>query len=230
MSPSRNPSSTEPRPLPRSFFERDPRTVARVLLGKVLIRDEPTTPKSVMRLSGRIVEVEAYLGKDDAAAHAAAGTTARNSVIFGPPGHAYVYFIYGNHYCLNVSCEPEGKAGCILFRAIEPLSGIEEMARRRGIVITGAAGYRNLTSGPGRLSQAFGITRARDNGCDLTSPSSGLWIGEDGFEVQRIQVTPRIGITKAPDALLRYIVEGNRFVSRIGAARGPLGKIRNNPA
>src|SRR5215468_7890651 len=115
-------------PLPRSFFARDPRQVAPQLLGKILIRDSGNT-----QLAARIVEVEAYLGTDDPAAHSAAGRTLRNAVLFGPPGHAYIYFIYGNHYCLNVSCEPEGKAGGILFRAVEPLTGIEEMARARGI-------------------------------------------------------------------------------------------------
>ncbi len=113
------------RPLSRAFYGRKPRQVARELLGKVLVRQE----EHGSTLSARIVEVEAYLGERDPAAHASAGKTLRNAVIFGPPGHAYVYFIYGNHYCLNVSCEPEGLAGCVLFRALEPLTGIEEMAR-----------------------------------------------------------------------------------------------------
>src|SRR6478736_7678681 len=163
------------RPLPKHFFARKPRQVARELLGKVLVRRE----EHGSTLSARIVEVEAYLGERDPAAHAAAGRTLRNAVIFGPPGHAYVYFIYGNHYCLNVSCEPEGKAGCVLFRALEPLSGIEEMARARAIEIGGPADLPKLTSGPGRLCEAFGITRDRDNGCDLTSQNSSLWIGND---------------------------------------------------
>ena len=166
-----------------------------------------------LRLTARVVEVEAYLGEQDPAAHAAAGQTLRNAVLFGPPGHAYIYFIYGNHYCLNVSCEPEGKAGGVLFRAVEPLTGIEEMARARGITVSGPRDLPQLTSGPGRLSQAFGITRARDNGCDLTSVASSLWLGNDGYRVRGIGVTPRIGITKAADRPLRYLIEGNRFVS-----------------
>jgi DNA-3-methyladenine glycosylase len=188
--------------------------VARELLGKILVRDGEG-----MRLTARIVEVEAYLGENDPAAHAWAGNTARTSVLFGPPGYAYVYFIYGNHYCLNVSCEREGKAGSgVLFRALEPLLGIEEMARARGLTlpISGdarAADLRKLTSGPGRLAEAFGITRARDNGCDLTLPHSGLWIGDDGFRAARIEITPRIGITKAAERPLRYILAGNTFVS-----------------
>jgi DNA-3-methyladenine glycosylase len=193
-------------PLDRAFFARRPRRVARELLGKVLMR-EGEGP----RLAARIVEVEAYLGENDPAAHAAAGNTARTSVLFGPPGYAYVYFIYGNHYCLNVSCEAEGKAGCVLFRALEPLLGIEEMARARNL--QGHGDLRRLTSGPGRLAQAFGITRARDNGRDLTSPSSSLWIADDGFCARNIQITPRIGISKAADQPLRYILAGSAFVS-----------------
>lgn len=196
-------------PLSREFFTRTPRRVARDLLGKVLVRQNPTSEP----LTARIVEVEAYLGEQDPAAHAAAGRTLRNAVLFGPPGHAYVYFIYGNHYCLNVSCEPEGRAGCVLFRALEPVSGLASMADLRRIHIASDKDLPKLTSGPGRLSEAFGITRSRDNGCDLTSPTSSLWIGDDGFRPGRILVTPRIGITKAADESLRYLIAGNRFVS-----------------
>lgn len=194
--------------LPRTFFARPPRRVARELLGKVLVRQQ----RSIV-VTGRIVEVEAYLGEKDPAAHAAAGQTLRNSVLFGPPGHAYVYFIYGNHYCLNVSCEPEGRAGCVLFRALEPLTGIEEMARARHMEIRGPRDLPRLTSGPGRMAEAFGITRSRDNACDLTDAASSLWIGDDGFRARGIRVTPRIGITKAADDLLRYVLAGNAFVS-----------------
>jgi DNA-3-methyladenine glycosylase len=182
--------------------------VARELLGKVLVRDS-----GKLRLAARIVEVEAYLGESDAAAHAAAGNTARTAVLFGPPGYAYVYFIYGNHYCLNVSCEREGEAGSVLFRALEPLTGIEEMARARGIALQGPRNLPKLTSGPGRLAEAFGITRLRDNGADLTSRSSSLWIGEDGFRARGILITPRIGISKAAERPLRYLLSGNEFVS-----------------
>jgi len=197
-----------PHPLTRAFFARSPRRVARDLLGKILLRDA-----GKLHLSARVVEVEAYLGINDPAAHAAAGNTARTSVLFGPPGHAYVYFIYGNHYCLNVSCEREGKAGSVLFRALEPLFGVQEMARARGITLHGPGDLPKLTSGPGRLAQAFGITRPRDNGCDLTSPASGLWLAEDGFRPRTIQITPRIGISKAADQPLRYILAENPFVS-----------------
>src|SRR5882757_10856253 len=119
-------------PLSRDFFCRDPRKVSRDILGKLLVRKNGKNP-----LVARIVEVEAYLGVDDAAAHAAAGRTARNSVLFGPPGHAYIYFIYGNHYCVNISCLPDGIPGCLLVRALEPLSGIEEMAEMREIALDG---------------------------------------------------------------------------------------------
>jgi DNA-3-methyladenine glycosylase len=209
MPRSKTPSApAEIRPLPRAFFARDPRRVARQLLGKILIRE-----LSGVRLTARIVEVEAYLGAEDPAAHSAAGRTLRNAVLFGPPGHAYIYFIYGNHYCLNVSCEPEGKAGGVLFRALEPLSGLEEMARSRHVELRGPQDWPKLTAGPGRLCQAFGITRARNNDLDLTTPESGLWIGDDAFHPRRIAVTPRIGITKAADMPLRYFIAGNRFVS-----------------
>jgi DNA-3-methyladenine glycosylase len=181
--------------------------VARDLLGKLLVREGD------VRLVGRIVEVEAYLGKNDPAAHAFAGPTARNSVLFGPPGHAYVYFIYGNYYCLNVSCEPEGKAGSVLFRALEPLDGLEEMARLRGLALPAPRYLSRLTAGPGRLAQAFGITRARDNGCDLTKPASGLWMGRDKYSARNIQLTPRIGITKATSDRLRFILAGSPCLS-----------------
>jgi DNA-3-methyladenine glycosylase len=202
------PVETAIRPLDRSFFDRDPRPVARELLGKVLVRRADGR-----RLAARIVEVEAYLGEKDPAAHSAAGRTARNAILFGPPGFAYIYFIYGNHYCLNVSCEPDGTAGGVLFRALEPMQGIEEMARARGIEVHSPKDLPKLTSGPGRLAEAFGVTRGRDNGCDLTSPSSSLWIGDDGFLARGIRTTPRIGITKAAERRLRYLLAGNRFVS-----------------
>ncbi len=192
--------------LSRSFYDRDPRVVAPELLGKVLVR---RAGRKI--LSGRIVEVEAYLGAEDPAAHASIGKTKRNAVLFGPPGHAYVYFIYGNHYCLNVSCLPNGTPGGILFRALEPLKGLNEMFGLRGIEQD--SDLRRLTSGPGRMAAAFGITRERDNGKDLTSQESDLYIAEDGRPALRVLITKRIGITKAADMPLRYIVAGNRFVS-----------------
>ena len=194
--------------------------MARGLLGKVLVRNA-----GKLRLAARIVEVEAYLGEDDPAAHAAAGNTARTSVLFGPPGYAYVYFIYGNHYCLNVSCEREGKAGSVLFRALEPIEGIEEMASARGVEVKAPRDLVKLTSGPGRLAEAFGISRARDNGVDLTSGDSSLWIGDSGFRAGKIQVTARIGITKAAEQPLRYHLAGNPFVSGRKAQQLP---IRSN--
>jgi DNA-3-methyladenine glycosylase len=203
-------------PLSREFYDRNPRRVSRELLGKVLVRR-----KGRQLRAARIVEVEAYLGEDDPAAHSFAGRTPRNAVLFGPPGYAYVYFIYGNHYCLNVSCRPDGVAGGILFRAVEPLVGIEEMARSRDVSINSNRDLRKLTSGPGRLAEAFGITRERDNGKDLTSARSDLFIVDDGYRVRRILTTPRIGITKAAGLPLRYVIAGNEFVS------GP--KIRNLP-
>src|SRR5881275_3357169 len=153
--------------LSRDFYDRDPRLVGPDLLGKILLRSDDTG----LRM-GRIVEVEAYLGDDDPAAHAAAGKTLRNAVLFGPPGHSYVYFIYGNHYCFNVSCLPDGIAGGVLFRALEPLFGVEAMAQARGISVYALSDLPQLTSGPGRLAEALGITRERDNDKDITSAKS----------------------------------------------------------
>lgn len=200
------------RPLLRRFFDRDPREVARALLGKLLIRKE-----GGMLIAGRVVETEAYMGVTDAAAHSASGMTKRNAVLFGPPGYAYVYFIYGNHYCLNVSCMPEGDAGCVLFRALEPVAGVEEMAAHRDLELTDEprmTQLRMLTSGPGRMAEALRITRDRDNGKDLTGAAkSDLWLADDSFRPERVAVTPRVGITKAMDEPLRFLISGNPFVS-----------------
>ncbi len=196
------------RTLPREFFDRDPREVSRDLLGKILVRRNGRK-----LLAGRVVEVEAYLGAEDAAAHAAAGKTERNAVLFGPPGYAYIYFIYGNHFCLNVSTLPDGEAGGVLFRALEPLVGIEDMALARDIEVKIDRDLPLLTSGPGRLAEAFGITRVRDNGKDLTTTRSDLWLADDSYVPGQILATKRIGITKAADMPLRYLIAGNRFVS-----------------
>lgn len=198
--------------LRRAFFNRDPRTVARELLGKLIVRRDGRK-----QLAGRIVEVEAYLGAGDLAAHAAAGNTARNSVLWGPPGHAYVYFIYGVHYCLNISCLPDGEAGCILVRALEPVSGVAEMAEARGLDDldrTSVPELRKLASGPGKLCEALGITRPRDNGKDMLASKSDLQVASDGFRVGEVGVTQRIGITKAAELPLRYVIAGNAFLSR----------------
>ena len=190
------------------FFDRDPRRVARTLLGKLLIRK---TPRGT--LAGRIVETEAYLGEADEAAHSFAGKTVRNAVLFGPPGRAYVYFIYGNHYCLNVSCLADGVAGGVLFRALEPVSGIEEMAVSRGVTVRNPGDLRKISSGPGRMAEALGVTRERDNDKSFVNPQSDLRIGDDGYRVRQVMVTPRIGIVKSAAMPLRYLVVGNRFVS-----------------
>jgi DNA-3-methyladenine glycosylase len=209
--------------LTTEFFNRDPRRVARSLLGKVLIRK-----LRGCSLAGRIVETEAYLGEDDAAAHAAAGPTARNSVLFGPPGFAYVYFIYGMHYCLNVSCMKEGFAGSVLIRALEPLAGVEHMAEMRGIElprdlqVNKIATLKKISSGPGRLAEALGITRQRDNGKSLVKGRSDLQIAEDGYHVRRIAVTSRIGIVKSADHPLRFVIADNPFVSGKNTVGSPL--------
>jgi DNA-3-methyladenine glycosylase len=165
------------------------------------------------------VEVEAYFGDGDPAAHAAAGRTARNAVLFGPAGHAYVYFIYGMYSCLNISCERDGRAGSLLVRALEPLQGLEQMASHRGLGPHAAP--RLLTAGPGRLCQAFGITRATHNGIDLLDEHSELQLRDDCFGAKTILTTPRIGITKAAERPLRFLLAGNPCVS--GPARANQG-------
>jgi DNA-3-methyladenine glycosylase len=191
--------ATESRVLPREFYNRDAVTVAWELLGKILVHG---------RTAGMIVETEAYLGGDDLAAHSARGITNRTRVIFGPPGHAYVYFIYGMHECLNLVAEPEGSPGCVLIRAAEPVAGIPIMKRRRAKART----VEKLASGPGNLTQAFGITRAQ-NGVDVTHGTLVVrrWDKEPKFE---IQVTPRIGIRHCADWPLRFVIAGNRAVSK----------------
>ncbi len=158
--------------------------------------------------AGRIVEVEAYLGVGDRAAHSWRGPTDRTRVIFGPPGHAYVYFIYGMYECLNFVAEPEGMAGCVLIRAIEPLAGIPTMRRRRPAVTR----IEGLASGPGKLTLAMGITR-KLNGADLIKGPLQVrrLPDEPPFE---IAVTPRIGIRHCADWPLRFVIQGNRFASR----------------
>ena len=185
--------------LKRQFYERGAVDVAQDLLGKVLIHG-PT--------EGMIVETEAYLGEGDLAAHSARGVTGRTRVIFGPPGHAYVYFIYGMYECLNLVCEPEGKAGCVLIRALEPVGGIEWMWRRRGA----ARSVEDLASGPGKLTLAMAITRAQ-NGCDVTR---GALVVREPSQRRSIEIaaTPRIGIRQAADLPLRFVIRGNRFASR----------------
>lgn len=203
----------------RSFYLASPDEVAAALLGKLLVRK---ASGEIGELRGRIVETEAYFGALDPAAHAFRGRTERTAVLFGPPGHAYVYLIYGMHHCLNVSCEPEGQAGCVLIRALEPVAGWQWMEELRGLP-PGAASKGLLASGPGRLCQAFGITRARDNGADLTDRSSSLQICEDGFRAERVLVTPRIGIRQARDRMARYVLAGNACVSGRGPRSGRAG-------
>ncbi len=217
-------TASELTPLPREFFLRDARTVARQLIGKLLVRRAGRH-----LLIGRIVEAEAYLGLRDPGSHAYRGPTERNRVLFGPPGHAYVYFIYGNHYCTNVSCHPQGDPGCVLLRALEPVAGLVQMAANRGLHLSEpptTAQLKALTSGPGRLSQALDITRAAHNGLDLCAKASPLYISAcisacisgdmaDGARPKpRVAATTRINVTAAPDDPWRYIAAGNSFISR----------------
>jgi DNA-3-methyladenine glycosylase len=184
--------------LSRNFFRRSPEIVAPEMLGKILVHH-----RKGKRLSGRIIEVEAYLGLTDPASHAFHGRTPANDVLFGPPGITHVYFIYGMHYCINISCLPDGEPGGVLLRALIPLEGIPAMAKLRGLPAT--ARPQMLTGGPGRLCQAFGITRATHNGLDVTQPASPLQVVNDGYHVDKIEVSPRIGIRKAADRPLRFL-------------------------
>jgi DNA-3-methyladenine glycosylase len=185
--------------LPRSFYDRPTVEVARDLIGKVLAHGQT---------AGVIVESEAYLGTSDLAAHASRGITPRTRVIFGPPGHAYVYFIYGRYACMNLVCESEGTAGAVLIRALEPLEGIALMRERR----PGARRVEELASGPGKLTLALGITRAH-NGADVTRGS--LVVRQPAVaRAVEIVVTPRIGITACADLPLRFLERGNPHVSR----------------
>lgn len=196
--------------LPRGFFEAPPEMVAPRLLGKILAH---RTHAGI--LTGRIVEVEAYLGPHndppDPAAHTYRGPTPRNSVLFGPAGYAYIYAIYGRYFCANVSCEVEGKGSGILLRALEPLRGADWMARNRGL--KSGAPARLLTSGPGRLCQALGLTREGHNGLDLVDPASPLQVRDDGAPEPEVLVTVRIGINHAVDWPMRFVVRGNDCVS-----------------
>jgi DNA-3-methyladenine glycosylase len=208
--------------LPRSFFEHSPERIAPSLLGKLLVH---RTPSGV--IAGRIVEVEAYLGphneQQDPAAHAHRGPTPRNAVLFGPAGHAYVYQIYGLHFCMNISCETEGLAGSVLLRALEPVAGLDLMAANRGLAAD--APHRLLTSGPSRLCQALDLTRPKHNGLDLTIAGSVLQVRDDGCPLQDPLITVRIGIKHAADLPLRFVLPGHICAS------GPqtLNKHRNPP-
>ena len=177
--------------LSREFYARDAVTVARALLGKLLVHGGT---------SGRIAEVEAYLGQGDRAAHSARGITPRTRVIFGPPGHAYVYFIYGMYECLNVVTEPAGTPGCVLIRALEPVDGIPLMQRRRPT----AKRSEDLANGPGKLTRALGIG-LRHYGVDLTRGPLTIRDDSDGHPAPfEITATPRIGIRQSADLLLRF--------------------------
>lgn len=209
--------------LPRRFFYDVPEHVAPRLLGKLLVHK---TRAGV--LAGRIVEVEAYLGphslESDPAAHSHRGPTPRNRVIFETAGHAYVYSIYGRYFCMNVTCEPRGRAGCVLVRALDPVLGIARMARNRGLASD--APPREIASGPSRLCQALGLTRPRHNGLDLADPDSPLQLRDDGFAIREALVTPRIGIRHAVELPLRFALPGNASVSgrkSLTGKRVPIG-------
>ncbi len=187
--------------LGREFFLDDPRTVAPSLLNKLLVSGD---------VAGRIVEVEAYRGAADPASHAYRGPTKRNATMFGPPGHLYVYFSYGVHWCANVVCGPEGTGHAVLLRALAPVTGVERMWARR----PGAHRERDLCSGPGKLCQALGVTRDQD-GADLVTGHEGvLLVADEHPPPRRPAVGPRVGISVAAEYPWRWWVRGDANVSR----------------
>ena len=190
------------RPLKRSFYERNTQVVAFELIGKVLTLDQRGAV-----LSAKIVETEAYLGADDPASHAYHGVTPRNQVMFGPAGFSYVYFTYGNHHCLNIVTEKKDIPGAVLIRAVEPITGISMMRKRRGQVED-----RELTNGPGKLTQAFRITREH-SGIDLTE--GPFYVAEGtGNGPLDITATTRIGISSAQEFPFRFYLNTSPFVSK----------------
>lgn len=190
--------------LPRSFYQQATVDVAKQLLGKYLVRNFAEGD-----CVGRIVETEAYVGPQDLACHAAKGRTKRTEVMFGPAGHAYVYFIYGFYHMLNLVTEARDYPAAVLIRAVEPLNGIESMKQRRR-----NDELRNLASGPGKLCQAFDIDRSL-NGTDLCGKT--LYIDDRNEPTPKIKSTPRIGVNYAgkwKDKPFRFIVRDSEFVSK----------------
>ena len=196
--------------LPRTFYTRPTLSVAKSLLGKILVRRIGQTT-----LSGKIVEVEAYLGKKDPASHAYRGKTRRNEVMFGEGGHLYVYFTYGMHFCANVVTGKRDFGEAVLIRAIEPLDGIELMKRNRGFTdvrhFQGVGLLYTLTNGPAKLCEAFGIKR-QENGTNLRGDKIFLIEGESPKSA--IGTSTRIGITRGKEKKWRFFLKGNEWVSR----------------
>ena len=189
--------------LDRVFFRRRTLDVAPDLLGKVIVHKLDSHV-----LAARIVETEAYLGNGDRAAHSARGLTKSTQVIFGPPGHAYVYLCYGMYECMNLVAEPDGQAGCVLIRAVEPLLGMEEIQRRR----PKAKRPRDLASGPGKLTRALGVTRER-NGVDVTRGELTVRAMRRP-ELFEIVTTTRVGISVSQDLPYRFYIKDNEHVSK----------------
>lgn len=191
------------KPLPVDFYERNTDIVARDLLGRIIVRK---AADAVM--TARIVEVEAYFGENDPASHACRGITPRCAVMFGRAGRAYVYLNYGVHYLLNIVTEREGRAGAVLIRGLEPISGMEAMLSNRPVKKA-----TDLTNGPGKLTQALKVGLL-ENGLDMTIEESGLFVVNNEKEAFSVVESPRIGISAGKDMLLRYSIDGNPYVSK----------------
>ena len=192
------------KPLPRSFYNRDTLEVAQELLGKFLVRRT-----SIGDIVAKIVEVEAYRGNDDPASHAYKGETPRNQLMFGKPGFAYVYFIYGNYFCLNVTTEREGVPGAVLIRAVEIVDGLEVARKNRE-----ANSLVNLSNGPGKLTKALNISKIH-NGVDLTNPDELFICAPEIIESFETTTSKRVGVKAGIEKPWRFYIKNSKFISRL---------------
>ena len=191
------------KPLSRSFYNRDTRVVAQELLGKFLVRRTPRED-----IAAKIVEVEAYRGSDDLASHAYKGDTPRNRLMFGKPGFAYVYFIYGNHHCLNVTTEPEGVPGAVLIRAVEIVDGMALARKNRRV-----DSIVNLSNGPGKLTKALNISKIH-NGIDLANPDELFICDSETVESFEMATSRRIGVKAGSEKPWRFYMKKSKFISK----------------
>jgi len=198
------PFNGQPQPLGKKFFAKPTVELAKALLGKCFVFGD---------LKGKIVETEAYLYRDDPACHASRNRTARNEAMFGPAGNIYVYLIYGMYHCMNIVSGKTNEGEAVLIRALEPIQGMDLMRERRG-----TAKIENLCNGPGKLAQAFGITKEHNNLSLLSGREMQL---HDSSEKPEVQVSGRVGLTVGRELQLRFFIKGNRFVSKASNVHKP---------